>query len=146
MLHKISKKALIDEHKILIMGVVGEGDIECHNVMFYDLDNIPSGVPKLEDGKIVPATLEDLYKWGMITIDDIRDTIRLERTEVFKTLLIYDVAVLTGEQAQSDEQKRIRDNYRKMWLDFPDRITPENAFVISPPEMPEFISYYKQFK
>lgn len=143
-LHKIDKKALIEKHRIIIMGIVSEGEIPCDKTIFYNLEDIPSGVPKLVNGVIVPATEKDLFDWGMINIDDIRDRIRLERIEAFKTLLIYDVAVLRGDIQESKEEKMIRDNYKKAWLDFPERITEENVFLINVPKTPEFIEYFNQ--
>lgn len=144
--HKIDKNALINEHRILIVGTALPNEIECENTLLYDLSKIPSGVPKLIDGVIVPATLQDMYNWGMITIDDIRDNIRVERVEAFKTLLVYDVAVLNGDEEQSPEQRMIRNNFRKAWLDMPQRLNENNIFSLKSPIMPDFIAYYKQFK
>lgn len=64
--------------------------------------------------------------------------------EAFKTLLIYDVAVLRGDIQESKEEKMIRDNYKKAWLDFPERITEENVFLIDVPKTPEFIEYFSR--
>lgn len=146
MLHKIDRIVLEKEHRILIVGVVGNGDIPCDRVLFYDLSKIPSGVPKLENDVIVSADTQDMYNWGMITIDDIRDNIRVERVEAFKALLVYDVAVLNGDEEQSPEQRMIRNNFRKAWLDMPQRLNEDNMFSLKSPIMPDFIAYYKQFK
>jgi len=145
-LHKIDKKALTDEHKIIILGVVTDGDIPCHGTLFYNLEEIPSGIPKLVDGKIVPATKEDLYNWGIITLEDIRNELRLERAEAFKTMFIYDIAVLNGDKEQTKEEKEQRNIFRKQWLDLPNRLNESNVFLIKRPIMPDFISYFNQYK
>lgn len=70
--HKIDKNVLINEHRILIVGTALPNEIECENTLLYDLSKIPSGVPKLVDGVIAPATLQDMYDWGMINIEDLK--------------------------------------------------------------------------
>lgn len=144
--HKIDKHILINEHRVYIVGIVEEGDKESDSILFYDLDKIPSGVPKLVDGVIVPATEEDLFNWGMVTREDLCNKLRRERVEIFRTMLIYDVAVLNGEQEQTLEERELRDKFKKEWLDITEKVDKTEYKPVERPIMPEFMVYYQQFK
>lgn len=145
-LHKIDRNILINEHRIQIVGMVQDGEKSCNNILFYDLDKIPSGVPKLEGDLIVQATDKDLFEWGMIDIEDIKNELRKERTMAFNTLLIYDVAVLNGDQEQTKEEKEARDQYRQEWLNITKKVKSSIYTEIEKPKCPSFISYYEQFR
>lgn len=145
-LHKIDKHILINEHRVYIVGIVEEGDKESDSILFYDLDKIPSGVPKLVDGVIVPATEEDLFNWGIISYNDLCDKLRRERVEVFHTMLIYDMAVLVGDQEQTLEEKELRNEFKKEWLDITEKVDKTEYKPVERPIMPEFMVYYQQFK
>ena len=87
LLHKIDKDILINEHRIQIVGTVQEGEKNCNNILFYDLDKIPSGVSKLEGNLIVQATDKDLFEWGLIDNKYFCNELRKERTKALNTLL-----------------------------------------------------------
>lgn len=144
--HKIDKNALINEHRILIVGTALPNEIECENTLLYDLSKIPSGVPKLVDGVIVPATKEDLFNWGIISYKDLCDKLRRERVEVFHTMLIYDMAVLVGDQEQTEGEKEARNKFRKEWLDITEKVDKVEYKKVERPIIPEFMKYYEQFK
>ena len=145
--HKIDKNALINEHRILIVGTALPNEIECENTLLYDLSKIPSGVPKLVDGVIVPATLQDMYDWGMINIEDLKDEARRKRNMDFKALDAYDKAVLRGDIAETETDKKFRDKFRQDWLDITNQFNEnfENIELIKFPYMPDFIAYFRQF-
>jgi len=145
-LHKIDRNILINEHRIQIVGLVQEGEKSCNNILFYDLDKIPSGVPKLENDLIVQATDKDLFEWGIINNEYLCNELRKERTRAFNTLLIYDVAVLNGDQEQTKEEKEARDQYRKEWLNITKKVKSSIYTEIERPVCPSFISYYEQFR
>ena len=146
LLHKIDKNILINEHRIQIVGIVEEGERNCENILFYNLEEIPSGVPKLEENLIVQATDKDLLEWGMINLEDIKNELRKERIKAFNTLLIYDVAVLNGDQKQTEEEKEARNQYRKEWLNITEKVRSNDCLGIERPKCPSFISYYEQFE
>lgn len=145
--HKIDKNALINEHRILIVGTALPNEIECENTLLYDLSKIPSGVPKLVDGVIVPATLQDMYDWGMINIEDLKDEARRKRNMDFKALDAYDKAVLRGDITETETDKKLRDKFRQDWLDITNQFNEnfENIELIKFPYMPDFIAYFRQF-
>lgn len=145
--HKIDKNALINEHRILIVGTALPNEIECENTLLYDISKIPSGVPKLVDGVIVPATLQDMYDWGMINIEDLKDEARRKRNMDFKALDAYDKAVLRGDIAETETDKKLRDKFRQDWLDITNQFNEnfENIELIKFPYMPDFIAYFRQF-
>ena len=145
--HKIDKNALINEHRILIVGTALPNEIECENTLLYDISKIPSGVPKLVDGVIVPATLQDMYDWGMINIEDLKDEARRKRNMDFKALDAYDKAVLRGDIAETETDKKLRDKFRQDWLDITNQFNEnfENIKLIKFPYMPDFIAYFRQF-
>lgn len=141
--HKIDKNALINEHRILIVGTSLPNEIECENTLLYDLSKIPSGVPKLVDGVIVPATLQDMYDWGMINIEDLKDEARRKRNIDFKALDAYDKAVLRGDIQESAEGKRARDEFRQDWLDLPNSYTDLSTPIEELyPVLPAIIAYF----
>ncbi|MDH6459651.1 hypothetical protein M2102_003313 [Fusobacterium sp. PH5-7] len=145
-IYKLDKNILINEHRVYVVGIVEEGDKESDSILFYDLDKIPSGVPKLVDGVIVPATEEDLFNWGMVTYEDLCNKLKRERVEIFRTVLIYDVAVLNGEQEQTLEERELRDKFKKEWLDITEKVDKTEYKPVERPIMPEFMVYYQQFK
>lgn len=146
--HKIDKNVLINEHRILIVGTALPNEIECENTLLYDISKIPSGVPKLVDGVIVPATLQDMYDWGMINIEDLKDEARRKRNMDFKALDAYDKAVLRGDIAETETDKKLRDKFRQDWLDITNQFNEnfENIELIKFPYMPDFIAYFRQFE
>lgn len=147
MKHRIDKNILINEHRIQIVGIVnGENELVCNNTLAYDLSKIPSGVPKLVGDIIVTATEEDLFNWGIISYNDLCDKLRRERVEAFYTMLIYDMAVLVGDQEQTQEDKEVRNKFRQEWLDIVEKVDKNKYRKVDRPEMPEFMKYYKQFK
>lgn len=147
MKHRIDKNILINEHRIQVVGVVsGDDELVCKNTLAYDLSLIPTGVPKLVDGVIVQATEEDLFNWGIINYNDLCDKLRRERVEVFHTMLIYDMAVLVGDQEQTEEEKEARNKFRKEWLDITEKVDKVEYKKVERPIIPEFMKYYEQFK
>ena len=123
-----------------------EPKLQSHE-MVYDLDLIPSGVPKLTpDGKIVEATEADFLEWGIWTNEDVKNKLRAERSEAFEAMLVYDVAVINGDEIQTPEQKSQRDMFRLEWLNITDAYEENKAIAIARPIMPERIKYYVQYK
>lgn len=145
--HKIDKNVLINEHRILVVGTALPNEVECESTLLYDLSTIPSGVPKLVDGVIVPATPQDMYDWGMIDIEDLKDEARRKRNIDFKALDAYDKAVLRGDITETETEKRLRDQFRQDWLNITNQFNARfvNIELIKYPEMPDFIAYFRQF-
>lgn len=147
MKHRIDKNILINEHRIQIVGMVsGENELVCNNTLAYDLSKIPSGVPKLIGDTIVSATEEDLFNWGIIGYNDLCDKLRRERVDAFHTMLIYDMAVIVGDQKQTQEDKEARNKFRQEWLDIVEKVDKNEYKKVDRPEMPDFMKYYEQFK
>lgn len=146
LLHKIDKNILINKHRIQIIEIAEEGEKSCKDILLYNLDKIPSGVLKLENDLIVQATDKDLYEWGIINNEYLCNELRKERTKALNTLLIYDKAVLNRDQKQTKEEKEVRDQYKKEWLNITKKVKSNDYIKIERPVHPSFISYYEQFR
>lgn len=98
---------------------------------------------KIVDGNIVEKTREDYIQEGIITLETEKEKARAEREKVFNALDLYDKAVLRGDIEESPEGKKIRDEFRKVWLELPNiynelNIEIENLYPI----LPAIIAYF----
>lgn len=98
---------------------------------------------KIVDDEIVEKTREDYIQEGIITLETEKEKARAEREKIFKALDLYDKEVLRGDVRESAEAKRVRDEFRKAWLDLPNNYTDLSTPIEELyPTLPEIIAYF----
>ena len=98
---------------------------------------------KIVDGAIVEKIREDYIQEGIITLETEKEKARAEREKVFNALDLYDKAVLRGDIEESPEGKKIRDEFRKVWLELPNIYNELNIEIESLyPVLPAIIAYF----
>lgn len=123
------EKIILSENEAII-----DGEVVTYN----------SGTQKVVDNLIVDKTREDYIKEDIITLESEKEKARLQRSEDFQALDLYDKAVLRGDMEETAEMKAERDSFRNAWLELPDEYT-DISIVIETlyPVMPEKIEYFK---
>ncbi|MEG0135808.1 MAG: hypothetical protein RR795_01185 [Cetobacterium sp.] len=74
---------------------------------------------KIVDNNIIDKIREDYIREGLITLESEKEKARLERDKQFKSLDLYDKAVLRGDVKETENMKIERDIFRKSWLEVP---------------------------
>lgn len=98
---------------------------------------------KVVDNEIVEKTREDYIQEGLITLKTEKEKARMEREKVFNALDLYDKAVLRGDIEESPEEKKIRDEFRKVWLELPNNYVDINTPIEELyPVLPAIIAYF----
>lgn len=107
-------------------------------IISYDLYS-----QKIVDGNIVEKTREDYIQEGIITLETEKEKARAEREKIFKALDLYDKEVLRGDVKEGAEAKRVRDEFRKAWLDLPNNYTDLSTPIEELyPTLPAIIAYF----
>lgn len=86
---------------------------------------------------------EQLIKEKIITLETEKEKARREREKAFEALDLYDKAVLRGDIIESEEGKKARDEFRRVWLELPNSYTDVTIPIETLyPEMPKIIEYF----
>lgn len=100
---------------------------------------------KIIDNEIVEKTREDYISEGFITLESEKNKARSVRAEKLKTLDLYDKAVLRGDILETEEMKQERDEYRKSWLELPDKYIDLSVPIEELyPKQPIIIEYFNR--
>lgn len=98
---------------------------------------------KIINNEIIDKTRGDFINEGIITLETEKEKARFERDKQFKSLDLYDKAVLRGDIIETEEMKKERDLFRKKWLELPNSYTDINISIEkSYPEIPQQIMYF----
>ena len=98
---------------------------------------------KIEDGKIVKKTRDEMIRDKHITLDTEAEKARAERNKVFRALDLYDKAVLRGDITETQEMKEARDKFRHNWLELPNKYSDITVPIEELyPEIPATIQYF----
>lgn len=96
-----------------------------------------------EQGVKQTKTREQLIKEKIITLETEKEKARREREKAFEALDLYDKAVLRGDIIESEEGKKARDEFRRVWLELPNSYTDVTIPIETLyPEMPKIIEYF----
>lgn len=96
-----------------------------------------------EQGIKQTKTREQLIKEKIITLETEKEKARREREKAFEALDLYDKAVLRGDIIESEEGKKARDEFRRVWLELPNSYTDVTIPIETLyPEMPKIIEYF----
>ena len=96
-----------------------------------------------EQGVKQTKTREQLIKEKIITLETEKEKARREREKAFEALDLYDKAVLRGDIIESEEGKKARGEFRRVWLELPNSYTDVTIPIETLyPEMPKIIEYF----